>query len=94
MIIVNSVVDPNPVWGGPPIVAGVASRTKTIPGGSLTETWPQPWPKEADLPAELLVSRRTRYGVGEVFIPPIAESKLPDEAQPDAVEKHDRAARR
>ena len=94
MIIIHSVVDPNPVWGGPPIVAGVASRSRTIPGGSLTETWPQPWPAEADLPAELLVSRRTRYGVGELFVPPILESLLPDEAMPDAVERHNRSARR
>jgi hypothetical protein len=88
LTILRTIVDPNPVFGGPPIVAGVAKRTRTIPGGHISETFEQPWPAVADLASEMLVTRRHCDGVDELFDPPILESLLPREAVPEAIHRN------
>jgi hypothetical protein len=70
------IVAPNPEPGGPLIVLGTHSRTKTIPGGYLKEIWAE-WQPEENLPDELLVSERYLHGRTESFDPPIPESQLP-----------------
>jgi hypothetical protein len=82
LTIVHTIVAPNGPGGcdGPPIDCGVCERTKTIPRGYLKETWSEPYPAKAELPDELLVSQRHRYGVDELFVPPVRESELPADA--------------
>ena len=81
MVWTRVIVAPNPELGGPPIVLGIHSRTKTIRGGFLKELWNELRPEE-NLPDELLVSQRCIYRGGglssnEKFDPPIPESQLP-----------------
>jgi hypothetical protein len=81
------IVDVNPD-GGPPIARGVFSRTRLIPGGSIDEHWPEPWPTVDELPAEMLVRHRHRHGVDEWFDPPILESKLPAATDQEAIDRY------
>jgi len=96
LLIVRTIVGPNGPGGcnGPPIQLGVASRTRTIPGGSIEEIWPEPWPQLADLPEYLMVRERWRrikgVGIVERFSPPVAEPSLPDGVDYEAVERHKR----
>lgn len=81
MVWTRVIVAPNPELGGPPIVCGIHSRTKTIPGGFIKEIWSELHP-ENHLPEELLVSQRCTYRGGglstdEKFDPPVPESQLP-----------------
>ena len=86
MIILRTVVDPSPTG---PVCAGVLSRTKTIPGGSIVEVFREPYPQPEELPAEMQVCARLRWidhaDGSELFVPPIPESELPSAPDPAAM---------
>jgi hypothetical protein len=87
------IVDPSETFGGTP--RGVYRRTRSIPGGSIEESFEEPLLAAETLPPEMMVTRRylRRGGIStvELFDPPIPESKLPSEIDGEAVERNRRS---